>query len=324
MSMGWMALLGGLQGAGQGLEQFGMLQQAQQAKHQNMMDENNLMMQRERMLQSLKAPAEKVETMDDPDNPGHKIAVTKQWNPPTQDGQSGSYQEVARVHVPVAWKSDEKYINGPDGTPLVQKGFSDPDNPTKFIPTGDAIPKFDPEGKKRTALEAGRLGMEGQRLDFDKSKFAQEQAAKSDPSQRAALMPFEPVSEEDTDAQGNPVKTHKRFDRRTGVMSEPLKPSDLPQDPSQYVPGSPSAYAGADPSYAAQQVSPLSQFASAGQPKNQPAPMQSGGGGSGDSGPSAPAKGASTNDHGGAPRLQINKSTGAKRYVYPDGTIAPA
>ena len=109
MSMGWMALLGGLQGAGQGLEQFGMLQQAQQAKHQNMMDENNLMMQRERMLQSLKAPAEKTITKDDPDNPGHQIAMVQQWNPPTQDGQSGSYQTVSETKVPTKWEKDDHY-----------------------------------------------------------------------------------------------------------------------------------------------------------------------------------------------------------------------
>lgn len=280
------ALLGGMMGGAQAAQTLLLDRAKQMEKDKDKADEQALWTKRQIMMESLKAPAQKVETTDDPDNPGHKISITSQWNPPAQDGQKGSYQEVARVHVPVAWKESEKYINGPDGTPMVQKGFTDPDNPTNFKPTGNPIPKFDPEGQKRTALEAGRLGMEGQRLSFDKDKFAQEQADKNDPAKRAALMPFEPVTEENA-ATGQ--KTHLRFDRRTGTMGPPAQ---------YHAPGISDIQAGGG-------ASPLSQLSGSGGAKGV------------DTG-TPPQAGA----HGKVVRTGTN-AQGQKVAQYSDGTILP-
>lgn len=281
------ALLGGLMGGAQAAQTLLLDRARQMEKDKDKADEEALWEKRQRIMESLKAPAEKVEEIDDPDKPGWKLKVTKQWNPPQQDGQKGTYVEVGRAAVPPSLKKDKISLAGNKEQDILY------DDAGNIKPLGAPRDIFDPEGAKRTQLEAGRLGMEGQRLNFDKDKFAQEQKDKNDPAKRAALMPFEPIVEEDaTTGQ----KTHMRFDRRTGTMGAP---------PTYHAPGISDIQATGD-------SSPLSQLSG-----------NTGGAGSGGSMAPTPAKGAAgKNAHGTIIKTGTN-AQGQRVAQYSDGTILP-
>lgn len=299
---GWMGLL---QGLGSGLEQVGLMQMQGQQKHQQMEDENRLLMLRERQQARLRPPTEKTVEMDDPDQPGHKISKTMQYVLPDDDTGKGSWQEVSRVHVPVKWEKTERYVNAPDGTPMVQKGWEDPNDPTKFKPDGDASPKYDPEGQKRTAIEAGNLKNSQDRLSLDRTKFIQEETDKKNNTQ-----PHERYSFHESDDPTNPnKKIANKFDKFTGDYGPVGRTG--PQSPG----GGMVADMGAQP--AAPNFAPKDDAFSS--PLSQLSPSATGGGGSA---PSMSPQGAKGGDHGGPPSQKYSPSRKRWGWVYPDGTEA--
>lgn len=288
------ALLGGLMGGAQAAQTLLLDKSRQMEKDKDKADEEALWEKRQRIMESLKAPAEKVETMDDPANPGHKIAVTKQWNPPQQDGQKGAYVEVARVHVPTKWEIKKVGM----GNDAEQDMFVDPENPEnmKPVPGSSPQPRHDPTAGARLGMEGARLNLESKKFDFDSSikvkELADKQAELLDAKNNAQHERYS-FHEQDDPTTPSGKKGYK-FDKFTGEFN--------PTTTGGIKPG------GGLVSEMARQPTDPGEFAPTSSPLNQLAPSSSNSGGAASKGPPVAKK-------------LIN---GVMWYKYSDGSTAPA
>lgn len=295
------ALLGGLMGGAQAAQTLLLDKARQMEKDKDKADEEALWEKRQRIMESLKAPAEKVEEIDDPDKPGWKLKVTKQWNPPTQDGQKGAYVEVGRAAVPPSLKKDKISLAGNKEQDILY------DDAGNIKPLGAPRDIFDPTSKERLGLEGSRLDLERKRFDVDTGlkvkELADKQAERLDAKNNAQHERYS-FHEQDDPTTPSGKKGYK-FDKFTGEFNPTttggIKPggglvSEMAQQPT-------------DPGEFAPTSSPLNQLSS-----------NSGGAGSGGSMAPTQAKGAASKGPPVAKKL-IN---GVMWYKFSDGSTAPA
>jgi hypothetical protein len=313
---GWEALFAGLGAGGNALAQLGMMQIQHLQKQQDEERENKIWMQRQRMLESMKAPAERSRTIDNPDKPGQKLLVREVWQPPADDNTPGKYQEVGREPITPKYVKDKRTLPGNKEEDILVNE----NDPTDVHAIPGSAPRdiYDPEGKVRTGIEGARLGLDREKAAFDRTKWLQEQTdkkGKDTPEHERYSYHLE------DDGTGKP--TGYAFDKFTGQRKRVTEASQSPggglvADMAQQAPD-PGAFAPKPDVFSA---SPLSQFDRA--PAGNTPPSQgvgpSGGAGSQGSMSAQPAKGAAAK----GPPVAKKVINGVLWYKYADGSTAPS
>lgn len=336
-----MGILGGLAGGGQALSQLGMMNMQHQQKLDEMKQQEQLYQQRERFVENLKAPAEKVTKSTN--EKGQVVATTSQWVPPADDNTPGFYKQISTEVVPPKYSKDTVTT----GSGVKQGVLYNENDPTDVHYIGAP----DDTEAQRTKVEQQNAGISGGRLAEEVRYHNQEHTDRVNgvgPRQSSVphtmdlpgglqvqgnLVPgqgFVPMQtpsgdyaakagKPGTDAQGNPVPAAPTDFDSINKYFEPA--SNFPGS-FQLSPDQQNAAAGMKTTPMAQlSGSPIDAGGSGAQQTPRPAQASKGALGADGAGPTPQA---SAQNHGGAPRLQINKTTGAKRYVYPDGTITQA
>lgn len=315
--MSWTALFGGLAAAGNTLSQIGLMQMQRQQHLEDQDREDKVWMRRQRLLESMKAPAERSRTIDNPDKPGQKLLVREVWQPPADDNTSGSYKEVGREAVSPKYMKDKRTLPGnKEEDVLINEN-----DPTDVHAIPGSAPRdiYDPEGKVRTGLEAARLADDRQKTKFDQGLRLQEATDKKNGVGRGPDERYSYHTEEDPTGK----TTGFAFDRTQGVKkklgynTDPTPGGGLVADMEQQA-QDPGAFAPKPDAFS----SPLSQFdrAPAGNTPPSQGPSATGGGGSQASMAAQPAKGAGAK----GPPVAKKMINGVLWYKYADGSTAPS
>lgn len=312
--MSWTALFGGLAAAGNTLSQIGLMQMQRQQHLEDQDREDKVWMRRQRLLESMKAPAERSRTIDNPDKPGQKLLVREVWQPPADDNTPGKYVEAGREAVSPKYMKDKRTLPGnKEEDVLINEN-----DPTDVHAIPGSAPRdiYDPEGAKRTAIEAANAATSAGHLSLDRTKFIQEGIDK----QNADKVPHDRYSIHPGESNGEYVA----FDKATRKLTT-IKPDQNQIEPGGGLvadmarrPESPEF----SPTPDAFSASPLSQFdrAPAGRTPPSQGPSATGGGGSQSSMGAQPAKGASAK----GPPVAKKMINGVLWYKYADGSTAPS
>lgn len=310
--MSWTALFAGLGAAGNTLSQIGVAQMQRVQHLEDQQREEQVWMRRQRLLESMKAPAEKSYDEPDPEKKGWKNHVTERWVPPADDNTPGHYERIAAVPIPPKFTKDKISLpnNQEQDVLLDEEG-----NISQKLGAPRDI--FDPEGPKRTAIEAANSATSAGNLKLAQTKFIQEGIDK----QNQDKVPHDRYSIHPGEGQGEYVAFDKATRRLTTIKPDQnqVEPggglvSDMarqPADPGEFTP-KPDAFS----------TSPLSQFDRAPAGKTPPAQGVGPSGGAGSQGNmnATPAQGASAK----GPPVAKKVINGKLWYKYADGSTAPA